>query len=448
MRSSDRHAALLPATAVAFASSSSSAGALPAAATAAVAFSPAAPASAPPPPRNPPGDAQADAEGDALAAYKADGGSVVALVFAGRRRYLRLLWPRLLRARSAGRPGGGNATGEASASASAAGAAASPLAADVLAAPLDAVVLVANTRDGGDLAWLRAVAASAPPGFAVLKDAAEIAVVGRNGNAYCRLYGGVPALAGTDPARTLVLKLDDDIVWLEKARLAGRTSHRLARSLTQVVSLSSSLPLSFAPSQHALGRLAAAKLARPGALLVSANVVNHPLLAHVHLRTGLLGRPDAEAAAGALGVPLDRLPPYPWSFPYHTFSGEGWSSAPHALLHHVLLAWRVRTLSAARARALYASAFREWDFDATGGGDRWSVNAIAFDAADLGAAMDVAACGREADDEHYLTAVLPRLLGRRCVAASAPLVAHGGYGPQRVGGLDDDTLLRLYSDLE
>ena len=76
----------------------------------------------------------------------------------------------------------------------------------------------------------------------------------------------------------------------------------------------------------ALRNLVAAKLRMPHMLFVSANVVNHPLLAHVHQRVGLLDAEDVESMRTADESQNDdtALLPDTWSFAYSTFSGDGW----------------------------------------------------------------------------------------------------------------------------
>ena len=77
----------------------------------------------------------------------------------------------------------------------------------------------------------------------------------------------------------------------------------------------------------ALQNLVAAKLRMPHMLFVSANVVNHPLLAHVHHRVGLLDAEDVEsmrAAADESQSDDSALLPDTWSFAYSTFSDDGW----------------------------------------------------------------------------------------------------------------------------
>ena len=83
----------------------------------------------------------------------------------------------------------------------------------------------------------------------------------------------------------------------------------------------------------ALRNLVAAKLRFPHLLFVSANVVNHPLLAHVHQRVGLLEPDDVESMRTAAPENQSEdmtLLPDTWSFGYSTFSGDGWCASSAA----------------------------------------------------------------------------------------------------------------------
>jgi len=148
-------------------------------------------------------------------------------------------------------------------------------------------------------------------------------------------------------------------------------------------------------------------------------VVNHPLLAHVHQRLGLLEQRDvaamiaSETAHNASDI---SMLPGEWRFDYTTFSRDGWQSAGHAMLQHLMLLWRIRSGTAQQ----YTS-FSVWDFDALGYGSngRWSVNAFAYWARDM-AKMDVSACRASPDDEHFLSVDWPAIMQRRVFTAALP----------------------------
>ena len=125
---------------------------------------------------------------------------------------------------------------------------------------LDALLLVLNTHDASDRAFAREVSA-ASGGFVHLLEAPDFAN-SSTPSGYCAVYPLLRSLySGSD---TLLLKIDDDLVY-------------------------------YAPG--ALRRLVAQRLsASNDTLLVSGNVVNHPHLAHVHQRMGLLRGEDAAAA--------------------------------------------------------------------------------------------------------------------------------------------------------
>ena len=323
--------------------------------------------------------------------YLSSGSTINAFVFAGRRRYMRVLWPYLLRDRRSA--SGGTEV-------------------------LSQVIFAANTDDADDLAFLSDLEASYPDYVRVIHPP-RVVHQGTNNGDYCSIYGGVTELLGDQDngaGRQLMLKLDDDIVYI-------------------------------APG--ALRALAAAKLRHPELLFVSANVVNHPLLAHVHQRLMLLSQTEvaamveAETASGNADV---STLPEKWIFGYATFDHDNWQSPPHALLQHMMLLHRLRTLGENGTVAAYGG-FRAWDFDAQGYGTaRWSINAFAYwPDTDL-ELMDLDACGR-LDDEEYLTRVLPEVVGRHSIATGDALVAHFAYYPQRKGLEEDTHLLARYQAL-
>ena len=321
-----------------------------------------------------------------LDAWFAGGGEVAALVFAGRREYLSLLWPHLERGRADG--------------------------------ALSRVVFVANTADEADLRWLEKTR-SAHSEFVSISHPPTVATVGVNNKDYCGIWAALPRSNAT-----LWIKLDDDIVWL---------------------------------APHALSALAAEKLRRPSALFLSANVVNHPLLAHVHARTGLYEQADiAAAATAAAGADADTsafLQTFVTEaqapvFDYCTLCGA-WRQARLARLQHEMLLFRIGMLGVEGAVDAYAS-FARWDWDGVGlgAGGRWSINAFAFLGSDL-ERFDQGQCA-QIDDEHYLSAEYGKVVGRHSFAMSGgALAAHFAFYPQREGddGLDATDLLERYAAL-
>ena len=159
-----------------------------------------------------------------LESFLGSGGNVVALVFAGRRRYLSILWPYLLRERRRGSDHG----------------------------VLSQVVFAARTDDVDDLSFLDALERAHPDFVQVrkLRRGPEDKI-----KPFCELYATELLWSSNTSSvkpplqDTLVIKLDDDIVFM---------------------------------APYALHNLAAAKLAHSSWLFVSANVVNHPLLSWVH----------------------------------------------------------------------------------------------------------------------------------------------------------------------
>ena len=149
-------------------------------------------------------------------AFLQRGGRVTAFIFFGRRRYTAVQWPYLLAARRSDGAG-----------------------------LLSQVVYVANTHDKEDLEWLDKLQA-AHADYVLVQQPERVVRQNQNNADYCALYREV---GGGDAGDALVIKVDDDIVYV---------------------------------APDALRNLVAAKLRNQHLLFVSANVVNHPLLAHVH----------------------------------------------------------------------------------------------------------------------------------------------------------------------
>jgi hypothetical protein len=300
---------------------------------------------------------------------------------------------------------------------------------------LSRVIFVANTHDKEDLVWLDALQA-AHADYVLVQQPERVVTQSQNNADYCALYREV---GSGEKGKQLVIKIDDDVVYV---------------------------------AQDALRNLVAAKLRAQHLLFVSANVVNHPLLAHVHQRVGLLDAADVESM---VSTPEEaktedlKLLPDTWSFDYSTFSGDGWCAQPltrlflcassdarclplrrqsgaHALLQHRLLLHRLRTLGEAATVSLY-NAFRLWDFDAQGyGTGRWSINCFVYDPADL-AAMDLEQCREAQDDENYLSNVYPGIVGKHCGATADALVAHAAYFKQREWLEEHSSVIEDYAAL-
>ena len=155
---------------------------------------------------------------------------------------------------------------------------------------LSRVIFVANTHDEDDLAWLDALQA-AHADYVLVQQPERVVTQSENNADYCALYREV---GSGEKGKQLVVKVDDDVVFV---------------------------------AQDALRNLVAAKLRAQHLLFVSANVVNHPLLAHVHQRVGLLDAADVESMVSAPEEAKTedlKLLPDTWSFDYSTFSGNGW----------------------------------------------------------------------------------------------------------------------------
>jgi hypothetical protein len=160
---------------------------------------------------------------------------------------------------------------------------------------LSRVIFVANTHDKEDLVWLDALQA-AHADYVLVQQPERVVTQSQNNADYCALYREV---GSGEKGKQLVIKIDDDVVYV---------------------------------AQDALRNLVAAKLRAQHLLFVSANVVNHPLLAHVHQRVGLLGAADVESMVSApeeANTEDLKLLPDTWSFDYSTFSGDGWCVLCH-----------------------------------------------------------------------------------------------------------------------
>jgi hypothetical protein len=177
----------------------------------------------------------------AVDAFFAQGGEIVGFIFYGRRRYTAIQWPYLLQSRR--RAGVSSAGG----------------------GVLSRVIFVANTENAEDLDYVEDLRA-ANAEFVTIQHPDRVAKQGQNNADYCSLY----AAAGTSSGKTLVIKV------------RRHTRRHLHPCLSHAAALCEQIDddlLYIAPM--ALRNLVAAKLGSEH-LFVSANVVNHPLLAHVH----------------------------------------------------------------------------------------------------------------------------------------------------------------------
>ncbi len=164
-----------------------------------------------------------------------------------------------------------------------------------------------------------------------------------------------------DP-QTLYVKVDDDIVWMEEG---------------------------------ALTRLVEFRIANVEFSLVSANVINNPLMTHLHQRFGML---EMAKRSG-------------WNW------GDDVGLRDGAWAEHI----HRRLLESVRSGDLSGWKFNRFILYP---GERFSINCICFFGTDV-AMVDVAG-----DDEHYLTVEMPRILRRPTAFCGNSLMAHLSFGPQ------------------
>jgi hypothetical protein len=191
-------------------------------------------------------------------------------------------------------------------------------------------------------------------------------------------------------------------------------------------------------SDGAIKAMLAEKL-RSNWLLVSANIINHSLLTHMHGRMA--------AVQGLVKVGKDFVPP---KAGHHTFlEGTALQQADYnsPFSNCSWLDWQCAAMSHYNfflnyeAGNLDAYDFKIYDFHAYAY-DRWSINAFVF------RGREVMNAKITDDDELSLSSVVPAKLKRHCAALGSAVVTHMAYKPQRKGGLEQLTnVLQRYEDL-
>lgn len=198
---------------------------------------------------------------------------------------------------------------------------------------------------------------------------------------WCQIWETYLKNATYSAPNTMVVKLDDDIVYIH--------------------------PLAFANLLHF-------KLLNRNVFLVSANVVNHNELALVHSQTGVFFNHFKYNQHALEDYFFDSA---------HFFSPEA-----AALMHNVFL-------SAYRNNSVLKTynSFYAWDFNAGGYGKTFGINAILFDPADV--PYDYKLCVK-GGDEAYLSQVLPNRFKRHCVAVGSAVFVHFSYEFQKFESAD------------
>ncbi|KAF4444799.1 hypothetical protein F53441_11057 [Fusarium austroafricanum] len=296
---------------------------------------------------------------------------------------------------------------------------------------LDGVIFVERTKDPQDLALLKKLLKS--------EDAYEkwsVEMSGKDnfssgfGNSYDRVEDSV-----------MYVKIDDDIVFMEDSVIPSIVKKRV---------------------EH------------PEYYIVSANVINQPLLSWVHWNLGAIrpylpevdstGKAMSPKAAGQKKHEWNPSNLPPWNGP-EGFSLENWEpSTKHRWLplenggkDHILDAtpieateyhpmghgWTEWKIGAQQHfsffenlwnKKLSAYSFNTWDFQY----ERMGIQFIAILGRDINRAKPI-----EADDENYFSCSMPRMLGRHAVADGRGVAAHYSFGSQRAG-MDQTDILDRY----
>ncbi|KAM0501541.1 hypothetical protein ACHAP8_004529 [Fusarium lateritium] len=219
------------------------------------------------------------------------------------------------------------------------------------------------------------------------------------------------------------------------------------------------------------------KIDHPEYYIVSANVINQPLLSWVHWNIGAIRPYLPEVDTSGKAVPFAASDPSneewsslhlpPWNGP-ESFSIQEWD--PEGIKHrwlpldkggedHVLdttpieateydpmgRGWTEWTIGAQEhfsffenlvKNKLSAYKFDTWDFQY----ERMGIQFVALLGRDINRAKPI-----EADDENHFSCIMPRILGRHAVADGRGVVAHYSFGSQRAGMDQTDVLDRYRS---
>ncbi|KHN94417.1 uncharacterized protein MAM_07733 [Metarhizium album ARSEF 1941] len=227
--------------------------------------------------------------------------------------------------------------------------------------------------------------------------------------------------------------------------------------------------------QDAIRSVVCTKLARPDYYVVSANVVNQPMISWIHWNLGAV-RPylpgageeypapepghqvDWRASAlpswnGSGGVDIDASSwnspdgrKHRWlpvrGRPDHVLEKTPIVETQYDAFGTGLHRWQVAAqehysfFENLESRELWRYKFNTWDFQRL----RMGIQFIAMMGHDINAAKPI---GR--DDEEHFSVTMPKKLGRNAVADGRGVVSHYSFGPQsRDGGLDTTDVLDRY----
>ncbi|RGP79640.1 hypothetical protein FLONG3_2194 [Fusarium longipes] len=297
---------------------------------------------------------------------------------------------------------------------------------------LDGVIFVERTKDHHDLALLEKLLKSEDT---YQRWQIEMSDADNFSNGFANSYDRVED-------DVIYVKIDDDIVFMEDSVI---------------------------PS------IVKKKIVHPEYYIVSANVINQPLLSWVHWNLGAIRPYLPEVDTSGKAMPLDtlamtkeewnssNLPPWsgPESFSVLDWEPEGtkhrWLPLDRGGKDHILdttpievteyspmgRGWTEWKIGAQEhfsffenlcQKKLSAYKFDTWDFQY----ERMGIQFVALLGSDINRAKPI-----EADDENHFSCSMPRMLGRHAVADGRGVVAHYSFGSQR-SGMDQTDILNRY----
>ena len=178
---------------------------------------------------------------------------------------------------------------------------------------------------------------------------------------------------------TVFLKIDDDVIWMEEGTIES---------------------------------IAKFTIDNPQYVIVQANVINSPMIDHLHYRLGIY--PDYK------------------DFITWDESGVGWHDAELAELKHCVLLKNIENSNIDKYR------FSRWECH----GERVSINLICWNHNSF-RYLDIDLGG----DEHDLTVRLPGKYGRKTCIFGEKIASHLAFYKQIENGFNEDGILTLYEEM-
>lgn len=251
------------------------------------------------------------------------------------------------------------------------------------------IMIAPLTLDAGDLQYLDEIV----DGEYIVK--AEIETAHKSASGFCgAIHKYVPE------KNTLVIKIDHDIVYIH---------------------------------DHSFYYMLKYKLSHPNLFAVSANVINHSLLAYVHAMTGVFYNERAYNSS------YDALSEFYYDYLVDPPNKQLNGSAAAIVQHTILL----ENLRKGTALIKY-NTFQVWDFNGHGFQQKWSVNCFIYDPHDI--KYDPSECKADGD-EYYFSQLWPSKLNKHSVAIGNALVAHYSFHQQTHDGkLHKSGLLEKYKE--